>query len=174
MLTRLGGACKIVTRGMNKPAPKIDVLGNRRLTFALRLVLGLTFLVFGASKLPDLAGFAQTVISYRVLPVPLAQAYAWVLPWAEVIIGICLILGLGLRFVAPVAILISASLIAGTSVNLYWTGTGAEECGCLGGVDWPLETSHLVAQVLMLTMATQIWLHKGEFLSLDSKLFGRR
>ena len=158
---------------MSKSAPKVDVLGNRRLTFALRLVLGLTLLIFGASKLPDLTEFANTVISYRVLPVPLAQAYALVLPWAEVIIGICLILGLGLRFVAPVAILISASLIVGTSVNLYWTGTGLERCGCLGGVDWPLETSHLVAQVLMLAMATQICFHKGEFLSLDSKLFKR-
>lgn len=153
---------------------KIDFLGNIRLTFAFRLVLGLTFLVFGASKLPDLAGFADTVISYRVLPADLAQIYGMVLPWAEVVVGICLIVGLGLRFTAPIAILIIASLIAGTAGNLYVLETGVKTCGCLKGVDWPLGASHLVAQVLMLIMATQISLHKGEFLSLDSKLFRKR
>lgn len=160
----------MVTWRMSKLALKVDILGNARLTFALRLLLGLTFLVFGASKLPDLGGFSDTVLSYRVLPVALAEAYAVALPWAEVVIGILLILGLGLKFVAPAAILVIASLIAGTSGNLYWIGSGVERCGCLGDVGWPLGTSHLIAQVAMLVMATQIWLHKGEFLSLDSKL----
>lgn len=158
---------------MTKPALKIDLLGNPKLTFAFRLLLGLTFLVFGASKLPDLAGFAETVISYKVLPVALARPYAMALPWAEVIIGLCLILGLGLRFVAPVTILVIASLIGGTAGSLYLLGTQGP-CGCLPGLDWPLGTSHLVAQVVMLIMATQIWLHKGEFLSLDSRLFRQR
>ena len=164
----------MVTSEMKKPALKIDILGNRKLTFALRLLLGLTFLVFGASKLADLGGFSDTVLSYRILPVALAEAYAVALPWAEVVIGSLLILGLGLRFVAPAAILVIASLIAGTTGNLYLTQTGIKTCGCLPGLDWPLGTSHIIAQVVMLTMATQIWLHKGEFLSLDSSLFGQR
>lgn len=130
--------------------------------------------MFGASKLTDLAGFADTVVDYHVLPESLARPYGFALPWAEVIIGICLILGLGLRFAAPIAILIIASLIAGTSGNLYWIGAGVRSCGCLRGVDWPLGVSHLVVQVLMLIMATQIWLHKGEFLSLDSRLSQQR
>ncbi len=163
----------MATCEMSKATAKVDILGNRKLTLALRLVLGTTLLVFGASKLPDLTAFANTVISYRVLPESLAQAYGLVLPWAEVIIGLCLILGLGLRFVAPAAILIIASLIGGTAGSLYLLGTGGP-CGCLPGLDWPLGTSHVIAQVVMLIMATQIWLHKGEFLSLDSRLFGRR
>jgi len=163
----------MATRAMSKSPLKINILGNRKLTFALRLLLGITFLVFGASKLPDLGGFSDTVLSYGILPVALAEAYAVVLPWAEVIIGSLLILGLGLRFVAPVAMLVIASLIGGTAGNLYLLGTGGP-CGCLPGVDWPLGISHIVAQVLMLIMATQIWLHKGEFLSLDSRLFRQR
>ena len=159
---------------MTRPALKIDLIANPRLTFAFRLLLGLTFLIFGASKLPDLGAFADTVLSYRVLPVALAETYAVVLPWAEVVIGSLLILGLGLRFVAPAAILVIASLIAGTTGNLYLTQTGVKTCGCLPGLDWPLGTSHIIAQVGMLFMATQIWLHKGEFLSLDSRLFGQR
>ncbi|MFC2069393.1 MauE/DoxX family redox-associated membrane protein [Chloroflexota bacterium] len=97
----------------------IDILQSKRLTFIFRLLLGVTFLVFGASKLPDLAGFADTVISYKVLPVSLAVPFGYALPWAGVVVGLLLILGLGLRFVAPVAILIIASFIAGTAGSLY-------------------------------------------------------
>jgi len=158
---------------MTRPALRTDILGNRWLTFALRLGLGTSFLVFGASKLADLDGFADTVISYHVLPESLARAYGLGLPFAEVLIGVCLILGLGLRLVAPVAILVIASLIAGTSANLFSAETDVQKCGCLGGADWPLGPSHLVGQVVMLIMATQIWLHKGDVLRLDSRLFKR-
>ncbi len=155
-----------------KSMSRIDILGNRKLTFALRLVLGLTFLVFGASKLPDLVGFADTVIRYRVLPESLAIPYGYSLPWAEVVVGLLLILGLGLRFVALAAILIIASLIAGTVGTLYMFGTRGP-CGCLPGFDWDLGISHIIAQIVMLIMATQIWFHKGEFWSLDKRLFKR-
>lgn len=164
----------MITLENRKALRRIDILGNRRLTFALRLSLGIPLLVFGVSKLLDMAAFADTVITYRVLPVALAEVYAAVLPWAEVVIGICLILGLGLRFITPVAILVIASFIAGTSGNLYWVGTGVRTCSCLSGFDWPLGTSHLLAQVIMLAMTTQIFLHKGEFISLDSWLSKRR
>ncbi|UCG54549.1 MAG: DoxX family membrane protein, partial [Dehalococcoidia bacterium] len=147
-------------------------IGNPKLTFFSRLLLGFTFLVFGASKLPELGNFSDTVLSYKVLPVNLAETYAVVLPWSEVIIGSLLILGLGLRFVAPAAILVIASLIAGTAGSLYVLGTEGP-CGCMPGLNWELGTSHIIAQVAMLIMAAQIWLHKGEFCSLDKRLFGR-
>ena len=161
------------TMEMSKPIPRIDVLGNTKITFALRLLLGGTLLVFGAGKLSDLAGFVDTVIRYKVLPESLAVPYGYALPWAEVVVGLLLILGLGLKFVAPIAILMIATLIAGTAGSLYLFGTRGP-CGCLPGFDWDLGISHIIAQVAMLFIATQIWLHKGEFLSLDSRLFGQR
>ena len=81
--------------------------------------MGGTLVVFGAGKLPDLAGCVEIVINYQVLPESLAVPYGYILPWAEVIVGLLLILGLGLKFVAPVAILIIASFIAGTIGTLY-------------------------------------------------------
>jgi uncharacterized membrane protein YphA (DoxX/SURF4 family) len=97
----------------------VDILQRKRLTFIFRLLLGGTLLVFGASKLPDLAGFADTVISYKVLPESLAVPFGYALPGVEVVVGLFLILGLGLKFVAPVAILITASFIGGTAGSLY-------------------------------------------------------
>ena len=116
-------SCKMTTVEVRKPAPRIDILGNTKLTFAFRLLLGLTFLIFGVSKLPDLAGFADTVMSYKVLPEYLAVPFGYALPWAETLVGLLLILGLGLKFVAPVAVLIIASFIAGTAGTLYIFGT---------------------------------------------------
>lgn len=162
-------------RAMTRPMLRADYfLCMPKLTFSFRLLLGLTLLVFGASKLPDMYGFTQTVVSYRVLPLPVAEVYASVLPWAEVVIGLFLILGLGLRFASPAAILVIASFIAGTTGNLHLVGADSSSCGCLRGVNWPLGTSHLVAQGLMLLMAAQIWLHRGELLSLESRLKSRR
>jgi uncharacterized membrane protein YphA (DoxX/SURF4 family) len=172
-LTHLDRVSKMISIEMIKSAPKIDILGNTKLTLAPRLILGLTLLVFGASKLSDLAGFADTVISYKVLPESLAVPYGYALPGVEVIVGLLLILGLGLKFVAPVAILIIASFIAGSTGNLYLAETKVSGCGCFGGLDWKLSSSHIIAQVVMLIMATQIWLHKGEFWSLDKRLLGR-
>jgi uncharacterized membrane protein YphA (DoxX/SURF4 family) len=147
----------------------IDIMQSKWLTFAFRLLLGGTLVVFGASKLPDMGGFAYTVIKYKVLPESLAVPYGYALPGVEVTVGLLLILSLGLRFVAPAAILVTASLIAGTAGSLYVLGTRGP-CGCMPWLNWPLGSSHIVAQVVMLVMATQIWLHKGEFLSLDSML----
>lgn len=164
----------MATIEVSKATPRLDFLGNVKITFAFRLLLGLTLLVFGASKLPDLAGFADTVVSYEVLPSSLAVPYGYALPPAEVVVGLFLILGLGLKFVAPVAILIIATLIAGTTGNLYLTETKVSGCGCFGGLDWKLSSGHIIAQIVMLIMAAQIWLHKGEFLSLDKRLFRRQ
>ena len=161
----------MVSQEMGQPAPRIDILGNRKLTFAFRIMLGLTLLIFGASKVPELAGFADTVMGYRVLPDSLARAYGFILPGAEIIVGICLITGLRSKIAAFATILIIASLIAGTTASLYLVHSGVRTCGCLGGVDWQLGISHLAVQFVMLTMAAQIWLHKGEFLSLDSRRF---
>jgi len=163
----------MVNGQMSKNSAKIDILGNSKLTFALRLLLGGTLLVFGASKLHDLSSFASIVVSYRVLPESLAVPFGYALPPAQVVVGLFMILGLWLKFVAPVAILIIASLIAGTTGNLYFSNTIVSSCGCFGELDWKLSSGHIIAQIAMLIMAAQIWLHKGEFLSLDKRLFGR-
>ena len=101
----------------------VDILQSQRLAFILRIPLGGSLLVFGASKLPDLAGFADTVVSYRVLPESLAIPFGYALPPVEVIVGSFLVLGLFQKFVAPIAVLIAASFIGGTAGTLYLFGT---------------------------------------------------
>jgi len=94
------------------------------------------------------------------------------LPIAEVVVGLFLILGLWLKFVAPIAILMIASLIAGTAGSMYILNSSGP-CGCMPWMQWDLGISHIIIQVVMVVIASQIWLHKGEFWSLDKSLFGR-
>lgn len=148
------------------------LIQSKKLTFVFRILLGGTLFVFGVSKLPNLAGFADTVVKYKVLPESLAVPYGYGLPFAEVVVGLFLILGLGLRFVAPIAILLIASFIAATTGALYVLKTRGP-CDCRPGFDWDLGISHIIAEIFMLIMAAQIWFHKGEFWSLDKRLFGR-
>ena len=101
----------------------VDILQSQRLAFVLRIPLGGSLLVFGASKLPDLAGFADTVVSYKVLPESLAIPFGYALPPVEVIVGSFLVLGLFQKFVAPIAVLIAASFIGGTAGTLYLFAT---------------------------------------------------
>lgn len=145
-----------------------NILANRKLTLAFRLILGITFLVFGASKLVDLDSFTSIVLNYQVLPVNLAITYSRILPGVEAIIGMALILGLGLRLSALASILVSLSLLIGTAVYLYGADNTLESCGCLLGVNWQPGPSHLLAQAAMLLMSIQVLLHRNEGLSLDA------
>jgi uncharacterized membrane protein YphA (DoxX/SURF4 family) len=141
---------------------RIGILSNRKLTLIFRVVLGLTFLVFGALKLSDPTGFVDSVLSYNIVPDWLARAYGWVLPPIEVIIGLLLIIGFRLRLVALATILITISFIVATTHNLYWAKTSVITCGCLGKIKWHLNTGHLVLQGVMLLIAIQVLLHKGQ------------
>jgi uncharacterized membrane protein YphA (DoxX/SURF4 family) len=59
-----------------------------------RLVLGAYFLLAGLSKLGMLAAFVAQVKSFGVLPENVASLYGVLLPYIEVFVGGCLIIGL--------------------------------------------------------------------------------
>lgn len=65
-----------------------------------RLVLGAYFLLAGLSKLHMLAAFVAQVKTFGVLPENVASLYGVLLPYIEVFIGACLLLGLWTTFVA--------------------------------------------------------------------------
>lgn len=66
-----------------------------------RLIAGLWFLVFGATKIAaEPQNFLKSVKEYELLPLDqstLLNMTSVVLPWMEVVVGTCLILGILLR-----------------------------------------------------------------------------
>jgi len=71
----------------------------------LRVALGALFIISAFAKLqhPDL--FVDAVQNYHMLPAGLADLFGTVLPWAELFIGWCLVLGIFPTFAAVICIL---------------------------------------------------------------------
>jgi len=93
-------------------------------------VLGLLFLYAGLEKLSDPNEFAQAIDGYQMVPLAWAGWLALLIPSAEVVMGISLVLGPGSR---------AASLLAGLTLLVFSFGIAQAmvrginvECGCFG------------------------------------------
>src|SRR5579862_5053730 len=74
--------------------------------------------------------FAMAINSYNMLPLPVVQGMALVLPWLELVLGTLLILGIGLRWVSSaITVLLLVFMAALTRAAML----GLEiNCGCFG------------------------------------------
>jgi len=103
----------------------------RRAMLVLRLVLGAVFIYAAWTKLrqPWLL-FAMSIDSYHILPEWAVLLVGRTLPWIELLIGLLLVVGYKLRYVATAA---SALLVFFFAVMLrsYFKGQGID-CGCFG------------------------------------------
>jgi uncharacterized membrane protein YphA (DoxX/SURF4 family) len=100
------------------------------LTFVFRLILGGVLLVAGALKVTDPYSSATSVRAYQILPVDLANLLGFILPFAEVAIGIFLIVGIWVRLNALAgAVLMIMFVIA---IGQAWARGISLDCGCFG------------------------------------------
>jgi uncharacterized membrane protein YphA (DoxX/SURF4 family) len=97
----------------------------------VRLILGGLFLWAGLEKAFDRQESILAVNAYDVLPEGLVRAVAAVLPWAEIAIGLLLILGLFVRFAGIATAVLAGVFIAGLA-QAKARGL-AIDCGCFGG-----------------------------------------
>ena len=107
-----------------------EVIDNRWLIFALRLVLGGIFIAASFGKLQYQAEFINTVIGYGILPDSLANVYGLILPWIELFIGCSLVLGIFPRFNSVVSILLIISFAVASIYRLL--NPVGNDCGCFG------------------------------------------
>lgn len=136
------------------------------LTLATRLALGGVLIFSGAAKLPHSDEFVQYVVSYGILPEALAQIYAQALPWVEIALGVFLLSGVFLRLTAIGSALVLISFVIANSFAIYQYG-GLHSCPmCFGAVATLLSTQSLAIDFVLLALAAQILLHRGEFLAL--------
>jgi uncharacterized membrane protein YphA (DoxX/SURF4 family) len=147
-------------------------LRSPHISFAFRLALGGTLIFSGVGKAQEGSAFVAEVEKYALLPDAVAQVYATLLPGVEIAIGVLLILGLVTRFAAGVGLLATLSLIIANAVVLYRGLT--MECACFGSLATLHTRDAIIVDCIMLLMAVQILLHRGDFLSLDSVVRRRR
>jgi len=117
----------------------------------LRVALGALFIISSYAKLqhPDL--FVDAVQNYHMLPVALADLFGTVLPWAELFVGWCLVLGIFPTFASAICILMTLTFVVG-NVSSFFRDVG-EACGCLGNLVNMNHTTSLIADFVMLFVA---------------------
>jgi uncharacterized membrane protein YphA (DoxX/SURF4 family) len=96
-----------------------------------RLVTGGVWLVAGALKLPDPAASVRAVRAYDLLPESVVPLVGHTLPILEVVVGLCLLLGLLTRLSGAVSSLLFVAFIIG--IAAAWARGLQIDCGCFGG-----------------------------------------
>jgi len=154
-------------------APSAEVTAGSRigriLLFLARLVLGGIFVYAAYSKLHfDGAWhlrdyqffFAMAINSYNMLPLAVVQVMARVLPWLELLLGICVVFGFGLRW-ASLGITALLLVFMGALTRAAMLGLQIN-CGCFG-YDSPKPSTELLHDSGLLILAVAVTV--GAFLS---------
>ena len=117
----------------------------------LRVALGTLFIISSFAKLqhPDL--FIDAVQNYHMLPAGLADFFGTLLPWVELFVGWCLVLGIFPTFASAICTLMTLTFVVG-NVSSFFREVG-EACGCLGNLVNMSHTTSLVVDFVMLFVA---------------------
>jgi uncharacterized membrane protein YphA (DoxX/SURF4 family) len=96
-----------------------------------RLVTGGVWLVAGAIKLPHPYESVRAVRAYELLPEAVVPTVGHLLPLVEVVVGVCLVVGLLTRPMAVLSGLLFLAFIVG--IASAWARGLEIDCGCFGG-----------------------------------------
>ena len=144
---------------------------------AARLVVGGLWIWAGVIKLPDPESSVTAVRAYQLLPLGLADVVGRVLPTLEVVVGVCLVLGLVTRVSGAISALMQIAFIVG--IISVWSRGIAISCGCFGdgGPDpdafdkYPWEVAR-DAGLLLLSLFL-VWLRHTPY-AVDNLIFTHR
>ena len=105
---------------------------NHPLNWLLRIIVGGAFILAGVLKIAGPAQFAVAVSNYRLVPHQLINLVAIVVPWIEVVAGLCVLAGFWLRSGALIVTAITAIFFFVITSAL---ARGLDiECGCFGTI----------------------------------------
>src|SRR3954447_8698314 len=96
-----------------------------------RLVVGSVWIVAGALKLPDPTASVRALRAYQLLPEAVVPLVGHALPVLEILVGVCLVLGLLTRVIAFLSALMLLAFVIG--ISSAWARGLNIDCGCFGG-----------------------------------------
>jgi uncharacterized membrane protein YphA (DoxX/SURF4 family) len=101
-----------------------------KIAFGASMALAVVFIVAAVGKLLGHGAFLLTVSTFVLNPGFAAMLATW-LPWLELAVGLCLLVGIVPQIVSGVSVLLVAAFIL-HNVWMIINGFGHEACGCLG------------------------------------------
>ena len=102
-----------------------------------RALVGGVWLVAGALKIPDPSESVRAVRNYRLLPEAVVPLVGHALPVLEILVGVCLLIGLLVRANAALSAVLLLAFVVG--IASAWSRGLSIECGCFGGGGGTLE-----------------------------------
>lgn len=129
-----------------------------------RVLLAAIFISFALSKIMRPAVFALNVVDYNLTPAWGVNLWSLALPWAELVVGLFLLLGIRTRAAATLIGAMNVIFIVGL-VNAILHHMPIN-CGCVGEVGEPVNWLKVMKNTGMLIMCVQIFLY-DRFLVLD-------
>lgn len=141
--------------------------GHAWIALPVRLYLGVVFLLACYFKILDPGAFALDVATYQLLPLPLINLQALVLPWVELLAGVMIVIGWRTRASALLITGMMVMFIVALGIAL---GQGLEMgCGCFaneGGED-PISWHTVGRDAIWLAMALYVLVCDRRPLGLD-------
>jgi thiosulfate dehydrogenase [quinone] large subunit len=83
----------------------------------LRVTMGVNMFFHGGTRIPHLTAFADSIVkafARTQFPPALVAPYAYAIPFIEVVLGVLILAGIGLRYILPLSGIYMISLIVGT------------------------------------------------------------
>lgn len=131
--------------GIKFASKLVSTLRSKIIHVLARFVLGGVFIFASIDKIAFPGEFTQIVRNYNLLPAVLVKPFAIILPWAELILGIFLIVGF---FVKESALILTSFLVAFVIALIFQATNGPiEDCGCFGKISF-LASSNLIILIL--------------------------
>lgn len=118
----------------------------QKIALAVRIFLGFIFIYASIDKIINPAAFADVIYNYQILPENLINATALLLPWIELICGICLILG---KWLPGSVFIVNGLLIIFTGALIFNMARGLNiHCGCFSSTVETVQESEMLWTVL--------------------------
>ena len=133
-----------------------NLVENPHLVLVVRIFIGLLFIVSSIEKIANPDAFAQSIASYKMLPVWLPLFIATILPWLELLCGFAILFG---ALTQGASLLLTAMLIIFTIAVMVALVRGLDiSCGCFtqdpaaGKIGWMkiLQNSTLIVLTIFL------------------------
>tara|TARA_Y100000590_G_C15468130_1_gene919105 strand:+ start:318 stop:803 length:486 start_codon:yes stop_codon:yes gene_type:complete len=105
-----------------------NIVKNKKIVLVSRFILGLIFIYASIDKIINPIEFSKTIDNYHFSPYYLNNIAALIIPWIELIIGLCLLFGVFLNGASFISILLLVFFIILLSQALY-RGININ-CGC--------------------------------------------
>jgi uncharacterized membrane protein YphA (DoxX/SURF4 family) len=149
----------------------LDALHQPHVQLLLRLVLGGLLLLAGVTKLRDRAAFREAVADYDLLPASLERPFAALVPLAETLLGLLLLLGFGTRVAAALAAPLFLSFAIAIGVNV-WRGRSFD-CHCFGSAQREgIGPATLLRSTALVLASLVVAIGASRFGALEGAFFG--